>query len=122
MDFPKLNPKEKHNYFKAIDNYNKYHDDKLSCYEIAVYKYLLDYHNADKGYAYPSLNQIKESLNISKPTVIRSLNYLEEKELIIRDKGFKGKNTRYYFTHYSRINLNLVDYDDFIIGYEEYYD
>ena len=105
LEYPIINNSEKHNYINKINDWNKYHDDehKLDVYHIAIYQYLLRNANSDKGYAFPSLNDIMMAINVSKRKVIYTLKELEDYGFIIRDKGFDGRNTRYYFIHYNEM-------------------
>lgn len=102
MDYVKykMNTKYKHRYINnAIDS------GKLTCTEIGVYVTLIRFVNKETGYAYPSHEQLMRCTNIKKiDTLIKHVTSLESKGFIMRDKGNRGKNTRYYFIHPTTID------------------
>lgn len=67
-----------------------------------IYCYLCRNHNIDYGYAFPSLKTIEKNTGISKKTVIKCLNELEEMGLIKKikftdKKGYPNNCYRVYF-------------------------
>ena len=57
--------------------------------------YLLRYNNKEKGYAYPSQSTLLKKIGLSKVTLLKCLNELEEKGYITRVKE-KGGNNKYF--------------------------
>lgn len=103
-EFPKFDLKDKFGYINFINNYNTnsiFH--KVDVYDIAVYQLLLCFVNKDTGYSFLSQTEMQNKLSISRSKLNESLKHLEELNFIVRDNGYKGRNTRYYFTHYSEI-------------------
>lgn len=86
---------EKHDFINlAVDSC------ELTVQELGVYMCLIRFANEETGYAYPSLAKIMKHCNIGKKdTVIKYIDSLESKGFIVRDKGCKGKSTRYYFVY-----------------------
>ena len=103
-EFPKFDLKDKFGYINFINNYNTnsiFH--KVDVYDIAVYQLLLCFVNKDTGYSFLSQTETRNKLGISRSKLNESLKHLEELNFIVRDNGYKGRKTRYYFTHYSEI-------------------
>ena len=57
--------------------------------------YLLRYNNKEKGYAYQSQSTLLKKIGLSKVTLLKCLNELEEKGFITRVKE-KGGNNKYF--------------------------
>ncbi len=57
--------------------------------------YLIRYNNKEKGYAYPSQSTLLKKIGLSKVTLLKCLNELEEKGYITRVKE-KGGNNKYF--------------------------
>lgn len=66
----------------------------------AVLMFLLRYENKDKGYAYPSQSMLLKKTGLSKVTLLKCLNELEERGYITIKKS-NGENNKYY------INANM---------------
>lgn len=56
---------------------------------------LLSYENKEEGFAYPSHSRLMKESGLSKATLLKCLNELEEKGYVKRVKA-KGDNNRYY--------------------------
>ena len=65
---------------------------------------LMTYENSDVGYSYPSQVKLMEQAGLSKSTLLKCLNELEEKKYIRRVKE-KGEKNKYY------INLKKINTD-----------
>lgn len=61
----------------------------------AVYMFLLDRYNADKGYAWPTQDQIADALLMSRPTVVKMLKDLAYLRLITILNSPVGTNKVY---------------------------
>lgn len=68
---------------------------KFSPLCFAIYMHLLDRFNADEGYAYPTQDQIADTLLVSRQIVNARLKELEEIELIKIMKSPYGSNLVY---------------------------
>ena len=93
-----INSKEKHFYYQEAGR-----SGLLTLEEYAIYCFLLQYVDADKGYTYTSLSTIQKSLNTSRKRVIKNLNSLKDKGFIDWDSGNSTRSNTYFFTHYSKI-------------------
>lgn len=58
---------------------------------------LMTYENDNEGYSYPTHDQLIKTTGLSKNTLIKCLNELEEKKYIKRVK-YSGVNNRYYIS------------------------
>lgn len=90
----KVNSDEKWQYLNCARS-------KLNASLFGLYTYLFTLYNDKYGYAYPSFEQMKNDLQTSERTLKQDLALLESFEYIVRERGHKGQNTRYYFPHYS---------------------
>ena len=61
---------------------------------------LMTYENSETGYSYPSHSRLKEETGLSKATLLKCLNELEERGYITIKKS-NGENNKYY------INANI---------------
>lgn len=61
---------------------------------------LMTYENSETGYSYPSHSRLKEETGLSKVTLLKCLNELEERGYITIKKS-NGENNKYY------INANI---------------
>lgn len=93
-----INSKEKHFYYQEAGR-----SGLLTLEEYAIYCFLLQYVDADKGYTYTSLSTIHKLLNTSRKRVIKNLNSLKDKGFIDWDSGNSTRSNTYFFTHYSKI-------------------
>jgi DNA-binding transcriptional regulator YhcF (GntR family) len=64
---------------------------------------LISYDNQEKGYSYPSQSRLLEETGLSKNTLLKCLDELEEKGYIKRVKG-KGENNKYYINSSIKID------------------
>lgn len=71
--------------------------------------YLARFMNKDQDMAWPSLTRISNELNLSRPTVVKHLDILENHGWIIRDRGNSGKNTRYIIAFPKPIENKIND-------------
>lgn len=68
---------------------------KISPLEKIVLIVLIRYYNREKGYSYPSYATLTEKCCITKKTLVRGLNNLEEKGFI-KKECVKGKGNKYF--------------------------
>ncbi|HDR7622778.1 TPA: helix-turn-helix domain-containing protein [Bacillus mycoides] len=75
--------------------------------DVIVYMTLMEYHNTEIGYAYPTNVQLEIATGLSKGTVVASLKRLEQIDLIQkkRAKYFTNKNIFYVFKPLTRDEL-----------------
>ena len=66
---------------------------------------LMSYENEIEGYSYPSQTRLLKETNLSKTTLLKCLNELEEKGYIKRVKE-KGENNKYYISSSIKINTD----------------
>lgn len=71
--------------------------------KIVLY-WLADHHNGDTGDCFPSLNLLARECEMSRPTVVKHLNELEGKGLIVRTKRQRGNGSQTSTAY----NLNLT--------------
>ena len=71
----------------------------------AVLMFLLRYENKDKGYAYPSQSMLLKKTGLSKVTLLKCLNELEERGYITIKKS-NGENNKYYINANMKNNTN----------------
>lgn len=96
-----VNPNEKWNYINFARK-------NLTLKEFGLYVYLISYHNQEKGYSYPSRQQIATDLQMSvknlKPldALIKSL--IKKGFIVVETGSSDGMSNRYYFVHYTKIN------------------
>ncbi|GAA0121726.1 hypothetical protein UT300018_10420 [Clostridium faecium] len=82
--------------FTLIDHDNVLDNVDLNIQELGLLIALISYYNKQKGYAYPSYEQLMKRSRIkSKTTFINTLNSLLNKEYIKRET-IKGKGCRYF--------------------------
>lgn len=70
---------------------------KLNPSSFAVLIGLCNHYNNKKGVVFPSIEYLMEHLNLSKPTVIKAINDLIDKRLILKTK--QGCHNVYAFTN-----------------------
>ena len=88
---------------KACDNGN------LTVQELGLYAYLLRRINHEKGYAYPTYEEMMNNLNItSRNTLAKYIKALETKGYITKKKEGMGLATSYYFSHYNSIKNDTI--------------
>lgn len=77
-------------------------DNNIKGHEKLVLIYLVRNFNVTYGYSFPTREQIQEATGISKDTLNKVLNSLEEKGYITRSKreGKAGRNNIYYIHKY----------------------
>ena len=87
--------------YTIIDN-DIWKDNNIKGYEKLVLIYLIRNFNVNYGYSFPLREQIQEATGISKDTLNKVLNSLEEKGYITRSKreGKAGRNNIYYIHKY----------------------
>lgn len=87
--------------YTIIDN-DIWKDNNIKGYEKLVLIYLVRNFNVNYGYSFPLREQIQEATGISKDTLNKVLNSLEEKGYITRSKreGKAGRNNIYYINKY----------------------
>lgn len=87
--------------YTIIDN-DIWKDNNIKGYEKLVLIYLIRNFNVNYGYSFPIREQILEATGISKDTLNKVLNSLEEKGYITRSKreGKAGRNNIYYINKY----------------------
>lgn len=87
--------------YTIIDN-NIWEDHNIKGHEKLVLIYLVRNFNVNYGYSFPTREQIQEATGISKDTLNKVLNSLEEKGYITRSKreGKAGRNNIYYINKY----------------------
>lgn len=87
--------------YTIIDN-DIWKDNNIKGYEKLVLIYLVRNFNVNYGYSFPLREQIQEATGISKDTLNKVLNSLEEKGYITRSKreGKAGRNNIYYIHKY----------------------
>ena len=66
---------------------------------------LISYENEAEGYSYPSQTRLLKETGLSKTTLLKCLNELEEKRYIIRVKE-KGENNKYYISSSVKIDTD----------------
>lgn len=81
-------------YTKKITN-ELIRDEKLKANIKVLLLVLLTYENEDIGYSYPSQTRLIKETGLSKVTLLKCLNELEEKGYITRVKA-KGGNNKYF--------------------------
>ena len=69
---------------------------------------LMTYENKEDGFAYPSHSRLMKETRLSKTTLLKCLNELEEKGYIKRVKG-KGENNKYYINSSHKISTTEND-------------
>jgi hypothetical protein len=69
--------------------------------------YLLKFMNRECDVAWPSYARISAETGYSKQTLMRHFDTLESEGWIARDRGAKGKNTRYYIMFPVKMDLSL---------------
>lgn len=69
---------------------------------------ILSYENKEDGFAYPSHSRLIKETGLSKATLLKCLNELEEKNYIKRVKA-KGDNNRYYINSSPKISTTEND-------------
>ena len=80
------------NFYRVSNNIYKHN---LDIYELGVYHYICRCaSNSDKK-AFPSLNKIAESINISRAKTATTINNLVEKTVINRISGHDGRSNTY---------------------------
>ena len=67
----------------------------LGAYEKSVAHYLSTYMNQNQDVAWPSQSRMFTEMSIAKSTLNKSLNALESKGWLVRERGCPNKNTRY---------------------------
>ena len=67
----------------------------LGAYEKSVAHYLSTYMNQNQDVAWPSQSRMFAEMSIAKSTLNKSLNVLESKGWLVRERGSPNKNTRY---------------------------
>lgn len=87
--------------YTIIDN-DIWEDHNIKGHEKLVLIYLVRNFNVNYGYSFPTREQIQEAIGISKDTLNKVLNRLEEKRYITRSKreGKAGRNNIYYINKY----------------------
>tara|TARA_R100000935_G_C2755428_1_gene131409 strand:- start:73 stop:354 length:282 start_codon:yes stop_codon:yes gene_type:complete len=66
----------------------------------AKYVYIILASYVDEGgVCYPSIQGLAKRTGLSGRTVIRAINYLEENNFLIRERGCKGNTTIYELTY-----------------------
>lgn len=87
--------------YTIIDN-DIWKDNNIKGYEKLVLIYLIRNFNVNYGYSFPIREQILEATGISKDTLNKVLNSLEEKGYITRSKRERksGRNNIYYINKY----------------------
>lgn len=68
--------------------------------------YLRRFMNSERDMAYPSYARIIEETGMARSTVAKYLEVLESEGWLVRDSGFKGKNTIYYASYPKLIEQN----------------
>ena len=66
---------------------------------------LMSYENEVEGYSYPSQTRLLKETNLSKTTLLKCLNELEQKGYIKRVKE-KGENNKYYISSSIKIDTD----------------
>ena len=66
---------------------------------------LISYENEVEGYSYPSQSRLLKETGLSKTTLLKCLNELEEKRYITRVKE-KGENNKYYISSSVKVNAD----------------
>ena len=89
-----VDSKDKYKYTNYVADLPK---EKLSSNEKLVYFILARNINSELGYAYPTQEQLMNQSGLCKDTLNKSLKALEIKGFIVRERGGKGRSTRYYF-------------------------
>ena len=69
---------------------------------------LMTYENKEDGFAYPSHSRLMKETGLSKNTLLKCLNELEEKGYIKRVKE-KGENNKYYINSSLKISTTKID-------------
>jgi len=87
------------NYFRVS---NSIFNCDLSAYEISVYCVLCRFANNTNTESFPGLKKISKMVNVSKPTIIKAINGLVKKGIILKKSGYTGKSNRYFL-----ISLNI---------------
>ncbi|MCY9547305.1 helix-turn-helix domain-containing protein [Lysinibacillus xylanilyticus] len=64
---------------------------------LKVYIFLLHRYNISLGYAFPTHDQIADTLGLNRITVVRAIKALKELDLIVVDKSHTCDNDVYYF-------------------------
>ena len=64
-----------------------------------LYVYLYTNYNDQYGYAFPSHKKMIDDLQVSDRTLKQDLAMLETFGFIVRERGHRWQNTRYYFPH-----------------------
>ena len=87
--------------YTLIDN-AIFEDENLTHTEFRVLTYLIRNHNSDLGYSFPTRKIMIEKCNISKDTLNKVLNSLEERGYITRktNPSKSGRNNIYYIHKY----------------------
>lgn len=83
--------------YTVIDN-EIFDNEDLKLNSKALLMYLIRYDNDKDGYAYPSQKKLLDKTGLSKATLLKCLNELEEKGYIKRVKE-KGVNNKYYINN-----------------------
>ena len=87
--------------------------------EFRIYLALLDFRNAEKGYAYPSLDVLAKKCHKNRTTISTILTRLKNKGLIRVEKGHSGKCNQYYF-NWIDVNDKEEEFDVFSLFEWEY--
>lgn len=76
---------------------------------LRVYLLLCEYYNIENNYSFPTIEKIMNELNLSKPTVINAISYLEGKGLVKKES-----NVSQYSNHTHNIYrvYYLVEYEE----------
>ena len=72
---------------------------------------LISYENEVEGYSYPSQSRLLKETGLSKTTLLKCLNELEEKRYITRVKE-KGENNKYYISSSVKVNADTSAKND----------
>lgn len=96
-----VNPNEKWNYINFARK-------NLTLKEFGLYVYLISYHNQEKGYSYPSRQQIATDLQMSvknlKPLDVLIKSLITKGFIVVETGSSNGMSNRYFFVHYTKIN------------------
>lgn len=65
------------------------------CYAKWLLVVLADHANEDTGQCWPSLERLAERTQMNKATVARKLNWLEDNNLLVRERGNSRRSTLY---------------------------
>ena len=76
---------------------------ELPAYSKMIVMYLARFMNRDQDMAWPSLRRMESELGVRRATICKYIELLESEGWLTRERGSKGKNTRYFVSFPKKI-------------------